>query len=92
MYRKNNHQKNLTGVVTVTADQVRGDAEKMVRRFIKKVKMDGILDEARERAYYKSPSLLNRERKQKRKRTIEKVNKKREELFKPRERFRKKRR
>ena len=42
------------------------DAEKLIRRFIKKVKKEEIIDEVRERRYYKKPSVRRRERKAKR--------------------------
>ena len=53
----------------------------MVRKFIKKVKKEGILDEVRERRYYKKGSVLNTERKRNKKRLVEKINNKRLELF-----------
>ena len=70
-------------VIVVEADECRGDAEKMVRKFIKKVKRDGIIDEFKDRTYYKKPSVLKGIRKATRQRLIDKVNKKRLELFTP---------
>jgi len=73
----------------VTAEECHDNPEKMVRRFIKKVKSAGILEEARSRTHFKKPSEERREKKRERKRLIQKVNKQREELFKPRESNRK---
>ena len=55
--------------------------ERMIKRFIKKVKKEGIIDEFRDRRYYKKPTVAKAEEKRNRKRLIEKINKKREELF-----------
>ena len=50
--------------------------ERMIRRFIKKCKKDGILQEVRDRRYYRKPSEIKRLRNAKRKRDIAKANKK----------------
>ena len=47
--------------VIVTSKECRGNAEKMIRRFIKKTKKEGIVDEMRDRRYYKKPSDKKRE-------------------------------
>lgn len=78
---KNKRQTNITGVVTVTEKDCHGNAEKMVRRFIKKVRNEGIVEEFRERSRYKKPSEVNAERKRERRRAIEKANKQQRELF-----------
>jgi ribosomal protein S21 len=70
--------------ITVTAEECQNNPEKMLRRFTKKVKSEGLMEEIRERAYFKKPSELRREEKRERKRTIQKVNKQRSELIKPR--------
>jgi len=67
--------------VEVTDAECNGNADKMVRRFIKKVKREGILDEIKERQYYKKPKEVRAEKKRKRKRTIEKINSDRDKLF-----------
>ena len=54
----------------------RETAERMIKRFIKKCKKDGILQEVRDRRYYKKPSEIKRLRNVKRKRDIAKANKK----------------
>tara|TARA_R100000005_G_C4948061_1_gene169768 strand:- start:322 stop:639 length:318 start_codon:yes stop_codon:yes gene_type:complete len=77
--------KPISGVLTVTAEECGGNVEKMVRRFNKKSKTSGIIEEFRNRTHYTKPSDVNREERRKRKRTIEKVNRQREELFKTRD-------
>jgi ribosomal protein S21 len=79
----NNRHKNqpLSTCVTVTAAECNGDNEKMIRKFSKKVKRSGIIDECRERQYFKKPSVLATERRMQRKRVIQQVNRKRNELL-----------
>jgi ribosomal protein S21 len=86
--RKNNR---IEPCVTVRAEDNNGDPERMIRRFRKMVKMDGIIDEVRSRRYFKAPSEKRREEKQERQRLINKVNKRRDELLKPRDRYKKRR-
>ncbi|HCT54718.1 MAG TPA: 30S ribosomal protein S21 [Balneola sp.] len=81
MKNRPKRQKEISGVVTVRAAECGGDPEKMVRRFIKKVKKEGIIEEFRDRRYYKKPKVVKAEEKRNRKRLIEKINKRREELF-----------
>ena len=85
MRNNNSHKRNkrsfIRGIITVEADECHGDPEKMVRKFIKKVKRDGIVDEFRDRTHYKKPSVVKRIKKAARQRLIDKVNKRREELF-----------
>tara|TARA_Y100000296_G_C5038962_1_gene188803 strand:- start:373 stop:588 length:216 start_codon:yes stop_codon:yes gene_type:complete len=50
--------------------------ERLIRRFIKSVKKSGIIQEVRDRRYYKKPSDLRREEEKKRQQTIRKINKK----------------
>ena len=52
----------------VTAKEVGGNQTKLIRKFCKKVKKMGVLDEARERQFYVKPS---------KKRRLKKLNKKR---------------
>ena len=49
--------------VEVSLRETRGDFERMLRRFIKKVKKSGILEEVRERAFYEKPSVKRRREK-----------------------------
>ena len=53
----------------------RESTERLIRRFIKKVKKDGILEEYRERRYYKKKSDVKREGKKRRKRIARELQK-----------------
>jgi len=55
------------------------------------VKNEGIVEECRNRQHFQSESEKRREKKEDRQRLIDKVNRKREELLKPRDRFIKRR-
>jgi len=50
--------------VVVTARQCRGNHEKMIRKFIKKCKKEKIIEQLRDRRYYKKPSDIKRHKKQ----------------------------
>ena len=50
--------------VLVTARQCRGNHEKMIRKFIKKCKKAKIIEQLRERRYFKKPSDQKRHAKQ----------------------------
>lgn len=52
--------------------------ERMIRRFIKKVKKERILEEVRDRAYYTKPSDRRRKEKRDRKRMMDKLRLERE--------------
>lgn len=54
----------------------RETAERMIKRFIRKCKKIGIIDEAKERRHFKSNSQKRNERNRKRKRAIEKAKEK----------------
>ena len=71
----------IKGCIEVTSDQVRGDSDALVRRFCKKVKRSGILEEVRERRYFKKPTVKRAEEKRNRKRIIEKINRQRASLY-----------
>ena len=71
----------IRACITVTDQECNGNTEKMVRRFLKKVKKEGIVEEFRKRSHYIKPTTVRAERKRQRRRLINKVNKKREELF-----------
>lgn len=49
----------------VTSKECRGNVERMIRKFIRKTKKEGVLDEVRERRYYKKPSIKKREKSEK---------------------------
>ena len=51
-------------------------AERMIRRFTRKVKKSGILNEIRNRRYYKKPSQIRREKNIRRKRELAKLERK----------------
>tara|TARA_E500000331_G_C16773871_1_gene505018 strand:- start:10 stop:258 length:249 start_codon:yes stop_codon:yes gene_type:complete len=50
--------------VVVTARQCRGNHDKMIRKFIKKCKKEKIIEQIRDRRYYKKPSDVKRHAKQ----------------------------
>lgn len=52
--------------------------ERMIRRFTKKVKKEGILEEVRERAYYIKPSQKRRKKRLERKRIMRKLQQQRD--------------
>ncbi len=80
-YKNRNKMNPINTNIVVRAEECGGNAEKMVRRFIKKVKKDGIIDECRERTHFKKPTAVRAEKKRARQRLINKVNRKRDELF-----------
>ena len=53
--------------------------ERMLKRFTKKVKKEGIMEELRERQYYKKPSDVKRLKKKRRKRIAQDIQRKNEE-------------
>ena len=48
--------------VCVTSRQCRGNVERMIRRFTKKVKKERIIEEVKDRRYHKKPSVAKREK------------------------------
>jgi len=88
---RNRRNKVIEPCVTVRAEDNNGDPERMIRRFRKLVKTEGIIEECRERQYFKAPSEKRREQKEERQRLINKVNRRRDELLKPRDRYKKRR-
>jgi|TARA_R110000851_G_scaffold16567_2_gene53821 small subunit ribosomal protein S21 len=58
--------------VTVIA-RYKEPAERLIKRFSRKVKKEGILEELRERRFYKKPSTKRREERLRRKRVIRKA-------------------
>ena len=71
--RKSNNSQEFNTCVTVTAAECGGNAEKMVRKFSKKVKKEG--------SHFIKPTFIRAEKKRAKKRLINKVNKRRDELF-----------
>ena len=51
-------------------------AEKIIRRFNRKVKKSGILEKVKKRRYYEKPSVVRRKQKNARKRTLERLKQK----------------
>ena len=90
--RRNRKQQELEPLITVTAEECGGNAEKMVRRFSKKVKKEGLMEELRSRRHFIKPTVLRAEKKRQKKRLIQKVNKKRDELFTARDSYKRRRR
>ena len=88
---KQRRNKKLNPCITVYAEDHHGDADRMVRRFRKLVKSEGIIEEQRNRRYFKSDSEKRREQKEERQRLINKVNRRRTELLKPRDHYKKRR-
>jgi hypothetical protein len=81
--QKRRDSKNITGCLEVSCDPKSNiTSEALVRKFIKKAKKEGIVEEYRDRRYFKSPSEKNREKKRDRERLLEKVKRKEKELFK----------
>ena len=81
--RNKNFAKRINGCIIVTSDECGGSNERMIRKFIKKVKKEGIVEEFRSRRHYTKPSVEKSERRANRQRIIDKVNKDRSELLKP---------
>jgi len=48
-------------------------AERLIKRFSRKVKKEGIIEEIRERRFYKKPSTIRRQKKLRRKRIVQKL-------------------
>ena len=90
--RRNRKQQELQPLITVTAEECGGNAEKMVRKFSKKVKKEGLMEELRSRRHFIKPTVLRAEKKRQKKRLIQKVNKKRDELFTARDSYKRRRR
>ena len=60
----------------VTLRQCKGDQNRLIKRFIKKFKKSGILDEVKNRRFYEKPSKKRRRKKNQRKRVLMKEQKK----------------
>ena len=61
----------------VTLRQCKGDQNRLIKRFIKKFKKSGILDEVKNRRFYEKPSKKRRRKKIQRKRILIKEQQKR---------------
>ena len=54
------HKRKKANVL-VTSRECRGNHERMIRRFIKKTKKEKIVEQVKDRRYYKKPSVRKRE-------------------------------
>jgi len=83
-HRRRRGPRKITGTLEVSInDPGIKNVDSMVRRFNKKARKEGIIDEVRERRYFVPKSVKNTERKRAKRRLIEKINRKRDELFNP---------
>ena len=60
--KKFNQNKQLSGVLSVSLEDCKGNVDLLVRRFIKKVKKEGVVEEYRSRTHYKKDSDIKREK------------------------------
>jgi small subunit ribosomal protein S21 len=63
--------------VSVKARECRGNHERMIRKFIKKTKKSKIVEQVRERRYYKKPSVKKKEKRERASRTRRREEQKR---------------
>ena len=49
----------------VTARECRGNTDRMIKKFVRKTKKEGILDEVRRRRHYEKPSVAKRKKSEK---------------------------
>tara|TARA_R100001510_G_C7647658_1_gene205000 strand:+ start:206 stop:502 length:297 start_codon:yes stop_codon:yes gene_type:complete len=83
-HKRRRGPRKISGTLEVSeSDPGIKNADSMVRRFNKKVRKEGIIDEVRERRHFTPNSVKNTERKRTKRRLIEKINRKRDELFNP---------
>ena len=61
--------------IQVTAKQCRGDVNKMIRRFIKKVKKERIIENYLDRKRYEKPSVKRRKERIRRRNVLQKLRK-----------------
>lgn len=73
----------MSGPINVEVKLRPGEStERMIRRFTKKVKKDGILEEFKDRRYYEKPSKAKRMKKIRRKRIAQKLQRDKEARYK----------
>ena len=78
----NRRKKKISGTIKVSIDDYGiKDTDSLVRRFNRKVRKEGVIEEIRNRRYFIPDSIRNAEKKRKRQRVIDKVNRKRQELL-----------
>mgnify|MGYP001319297917 FL=1 len=61
----------------VKLSETRGDVGRLIRKFIKKTKKLGLIEEIRNRRYYEKPSITRRKKKLQRKRMARKAEQER---------------
>ena len=61
----------------ITSKECHGHADKMIRKFIKMTKKEGIIEEARDRRYYEKPSVKKRKKSEKARRERDRQEQKR---------------
>ena len=75
-------KNKISGTIKVSIDDYGiKDTDSLVRRFNRKVRKEGVIEEIRNRRYFIPDSVRNAENKRKRQRVIDKVNRKRQELL-----------
>jgi len=57
-FKKKAHSNSNNTTLTVTAEECNNNVDRMIRRFTKKVKKEGIIEEVRNRKYYKKPTAV----------------------------------
>jgi len=80
MRRQKTKMRKTSTFIEVRSEECRDNADIMVRKFIKKVRKSGILDEVRDRKYYKKPSIVKNEEKRRRQKLLNKLNQKEKRL------------
>jgi len=67
----------VSKAINISVKPLKKDSpEKLIRRFRRKVKKAGILEEVKKRKYYKKPSQIKREKAVRRKRELAKLERK----------------
>ena len=66
--------------VEVSLKDVRGNTDRLIKRFIKKVKKEKIIDKVKERMYYEKPSAKRRRENIKKKENARKAQKEKKQL------------
>tara|TARA_R100000315_G_C5162366_1_gene93437 strand:- start:339 stop:569 length:231 start_codon:yes stop_codon:yes gene_type:complete len=61
----------------VKLSETRGDSNRLIRKFIKKTKKLGLIEEIRNRRYYEKPAITRRKKKLQRKRMARKAEQER---------------
>jgi ribosomal protein S21 len=62
------------GHVEVTLAECRGDQARMIKKFMKKVKNEKIIEDFRKKDFYEKPSVTNARKRKRRKKVTQKLN------------------